>query len=77
MKQMHDLSVQTDFSFSVPSRFDSLVFGRLGSWFKQAAEYLAANGRELMLTTAATLGISALFLAASYLFFVQLAADGW
>ena len=35
------------------------------------------GGRSLLVTGAATLFISCLFLAGSYLFFSQLAANGW
>lgn len=77
MKPIHEVSVQTDFSFSVPTRVESPIFSWLRTWVKRKTDYLAVNRRELLITAAATVGISMVILAASYLFFVQLAAYGW
>lgn len=77
MKQMQEFSVQTDFSFSVPTRIESPGFRWLSAWVKRGVEFLAANRRDILITAAATIGITTVILAASYLFFVQLAAYGW
>ena len=77
MKQMHEISVQTDFSISMPTRIESPCLSRLSAWLNRRIAQLAANRRELLLTTAAAIGTTLIMLAASYLFFVQLAAYGW
>lgn len=77
MKQMQEFSVETDFSFNVPTRIESRGLNWLGAWVKRKINYLAANHRDLLITGAATIGITTVILAASYLFFVQLAAYGW
>ena len=77
MKQLQEFSARTNFSLGMPARVDSPGFIRMSGWVRGKIEWLAANCRELLLTAAATAGISLVMLAASYIFLVQLAAYGW
>ena len=77
MKQLQEFSARTNFSLGMPARVDSPGFIKMSGWVRGKIEWLATNCRELLLTAAATAGISLLMLAASYIFLVQLAAYGW
>jgi|GEM_PF-2172621 len=77
MKQMQEFSAGTDFSFRVPAGIESPAVGRMSDWLKRKLAYLAEHRRDLLLTASATLCITGITLAASYLFFIQLAAHGW
>lgn len=89
MKQMGSFPVQIPAAGARPAQSDFSIFsgevssaGPLdgpGSRIRQTTEVLLSrlNLRQLLLTAAATAAFTALVLAASYLFFVQLAAYGW
>ena len=77
MKQMQEFSSRIIFVSGEPARIESLGFTRLGAWARRRIDHLVSNCRELLLTAAATVGITLVMLAASYIFFVQLAAHGW
>jgi hypothetical protein len=93
MKQMGSFSAQIPAAGARPAQSNFPIFsnkinrvGRLdglGSRIRQKTEALfttvlsRSRLHQLLLTTAATAVLTALVLAASYLFFVQLAAYGW
>jgi hypothetical protein len=93
MKQMPTFPAQVPVTSARPGRADLSIFSReinralqldgLGGRIRHKTEALLSallsrlNLRQLLLTAAATAAFTALVLAASYLFLVQLAAYGW
>lgn len=93
MKQMGSFPVQIPAAGARPAQSDFSIFSGevnsagpsdgLGSRIRQKTAALLTTLlknlklRQLLLTAAATAALTVLVLAASYLFFVQLAAYGW
>jgi hypothetical protein len=93
MKQMGSFPAQIPATGARPAQTDFSIFNgeinsagqlnSLGSRIRQKTAALLntllsrSRLRQLLLTAAATAALTALVLAASYIFFVQLAAYGW
>lgn len=80
MKQTYELTPQPVFaeliSWVARKEVAQAHLGNLKEFIARRAARLP-NRRQLLLTGAATLFLSGLFLAGSYLFFSQLATYGW
>jgi len=77
MKQMHGLATQTNFPIFTSKPGERTLFFSLWSKLKQKMSQHVPSRRHLLLSGAATVGITMLVAATSYLFFIQLAANGW
>ena len=77
MKQAQELTSLAIFSASTTWQRQRRPAREITARLKQKAAELLCMHRPLLLSVAATLAISMLFLACSYLFFTQLANYGW